>query len=74
MIPLHKNLNEPLEQWYKDDEALYKAGGKDIGNRYMVNFHSNKIDSLKSAWKAAKKKARGHVDTAEKRDTVDLLD
>lgn len=118
VIPLHKNLNEPLEQWYKDDEKVYKGGDKDIGSRYIVNFHGHKIDSLKSAWKTAKKKARvtrrlrmydmrhafatgmlrkgaslksvsellghaspeitarayQHVDTAEKRDAVDLLD
>ena len=117
VIPLHKNLNELLKQWYEEDEKVYKGGCKDMGRRYIVSFNGHKIDSLKSAWKTAKKRARvtrrlrmydmrhafatgmlrkgaslksvsellghagpeitarvyKHVDTAEKRDAVDLL-
>jgi len=50
MVPLHHVLYDHLDCWYEGDI-------KD-GIRYIVHYHGHRVDSIKKAWKAAKKRAR----------------
>jgi len=50
MVPLNKVIMAHINSWYDED---MKAG-----MRYLVHYHGGPVDSLKTAWKAAKKRAR----------------
>lgn len=50
VVPLNRALLAHLETWYQED--------KDLACRRIVHYHGNSIDRLKTAWNAAKKRAR----------------
>lgn len=50
MVPLTDDLYGHLCRWYEADEKT--------GICYIIHHNGKKIDSLKTAWKAAKKRAR----------------
>jgi integrase len=50
MIPLSPAFVETMEGWFDADQK--------IGARHIVNYHGQRIASLKTAWKAAKSRAK----------------
>lgn len=50
MVPLNEEIMQHLEAWFAQDEAQ--------GSGYIVHYHGARIDSLKTAWKAAKKRSK----------------
>lgn len=50
MVPLNNEILQHLQAWYDAD--------RQDGAGYIVHYHGAKIDSLKTAWKAAKQRAR----------------
>lgn len=50
MIPLNSVILAHLQQWYDQDEKK--------GIPYIINYHGQRVDHLKTAWKAAKKWAK----------------
>ena len=50
MVPLNHVILEHLQQWYDQDVKK--------GTPYIVHYHGQRVDCLKTAWKAAKKRAR----------------
>lgn len=50
MVPLHDTIYNLLLEWYDEDAKK--------GYRYIVNYNGRKIDSLRTAWKNAKRRAR----------------
>lgn len=49
MVPLHRELIEHLRRWYQEDEAA--------GHGYLVHYNGGRVNSLKTAWKNAKRRA-----------------
>lgn len=50
MIPLSPQFVELMGNWFDADQKT--------GSRYIVNYHGQKVASLKTAWKAAKARAK----------------
>lgn len=50
MVPLNKVIMEHLNQWFDEDLKT--------GMRHLIHYHGGPVESLKTAWKAAKKRAR----------------
>ena len=50
MVPLHKEILKNLEGWHDEDRK--------VGVGYIVHYNGEKVDSLKTAWKNAKARAR----------------
>jgi len=50
MVPLHGDLIAHLQRWYREDESA--------GHGYLVHYQGRRVDSLKTAWKNAKKRAK----------------
>jgi integrase len=49
MVPLHRDLVDYLRRWYQEDEKN--------GLGFMVHYNGGRVDSLKTAWKNAKRRA-----------------
>lgn len=50
MVPLNAEILAHLHAWYEQDEQN--------GAGYIVHYHGARVDSLKTAWNAAKKRAK----------------
>lgn len=50
MVPLNGEILAHLQAWYEQDESN--------GAGYIVHYHGARVDSLKTAWKAAKQRAK----------------
>jgi integrase len=51
MVPLNRTILAHLEEWHSKDLKMDYPG-------YIVHYHGQKIACLKTAWKAAKKRAK----------------
>lgn len=52
MVPLNSTIHELLKEWKKEDESNPK-----ITTPYIVHYNGKRIDSIKKAWGAAKRRA-----------------
>ncbi len=50
MVPMSATIHAALEKWYEEDSEK--------GTKHIVHYHGHRVDAIKKAWYAAKKRAK----------------